>query len=267
MTISETIDTPAWKLAGDAWSHAATDWAYGFEPYARDAIEDLFGRLEVGDGTRLLDVACGAGYAVSRAERLGATVSGLDASEGLVEIARRRAPNAELRVGDMFALSWADGVFDVVTSFNGIWGGCEGAVAEMGRVVRPGGGVGLTFWGPGRRLDLRDWFIAVGRSTPAVGEEMMALADIATPGVVEEMLFAAGFDDVERASVPSILEFRDDETAWRVFRSPGVVLPALEAVGEAALRELMMGALDAFRADDGSYRFVNELVAVTARRR
>ncbi len=108
--------------------------------------------------------------------RLGATVSGLDASAALIDIARRRAPSAELVAGDMFALPRPGGSFDAVTSFNGIWGGCTDALREARRVLRPGGGVGLTFWGRGDRLDLRDWFIALGSSTPHVGEEMISLA-------------------------------------------------------------------------------------------
>ena len=165
----------------------------------------------------------------------------------------------------MFALPWGDASFDVVTSFNGIWGGCTDALREAHRVVRNGGTIGLTFWGPGSRLDLRDWFIALGTSTPHVAEEMVALADIGAPGVVEEMLDAAGFTDVERTAASAVLEFPDESTTWRALRSPGLVLPALEAHGEDALRERLMAAVEQCRATDGSYRIVNELTCVTAR--
>lgn len=266
MTATTTPTDAPWELAGRAWGHAAVDWAYRMEPYARDAIEDVFVRLGVDGGTTLLDVACGSGLALARADRLGASTAGLDASRDLVEIARRRAPDADVRAGDMFALPWADGSFDVVTSFNGIWGGCDDAVAEIARVVRPGGSIGLTFWGPGDQLDLRDWFIALGTSTPSVGEEMVSLADIATPGVVERMLHDAGLQDVDRRLVPAVLEFPDDDSAWRATRSPGLVVPALEAHGDGALRERLMPALAPFRAADGSYRLVNQLICVTARR-
>ena len=162
-----TIDSePVWVEAGRAWGHAATDWAYRFESYGADAIESVFDRLNVARGTALLDMACGSGFAAGRASRLGVAVSGLDASQALIDIARRRAPSAELVAGDMFELPWGDATFDAVTSFNGIWGGCTEAVREARRVLRPGGGIGLTFWGRGDRLDMRDWFIALGSSTP-----------------------------------------------------------------------------------------------------
>ncbi len=263
-TDDTTVDTPDWAIAGDAWGHAAADWAYLFEPYARDAIEHLFDALEIGEGTDLLDLACGSGYALARAARVGALTSGIDASAQLVEIAQRRVPHGDLRAGDMFALPWTDDSFDVVTSFNGIWGGCTDALREARRVLREGGRIGLTFWGPGSRLDLRDWFIALGSSTPTVADEMMALANIGSPGVVEEMLTTAGFTGIERTAASAVLEFPDEATTWRALRSPGLVLPALEAHGEAVLRDRLMAAVEQFRAADGTYRIVNELTCVTA---
>jgi len=112
--------------AGQAWGARATDWAYLFEPYARPANDLLFAKLCVTEGVRLLDIACGSGLAAHGASRRGATVSGLDASAALIDIAQARTPSADLRVGDMFALPFPDGAFDVATSFNGIWKGCEG---------------------------------------------------------------------------------------------------------------------------------------------
>lgn len=255
---------PGWMLAGEAWSHAATDWAYGFEPYSRDAIETVLAATNVGPATTVLDVACGAGLALGRAERMGATVSGLDAAAGLLDIAARRAPGAELVHGTMFDLPWRDDVFDIVLAFNGIWGGCDEAVAEMGRVCRPGGRIGVTFWGASDRLDLLSYFVTVGQAGPGVTEEIISLAAINAPGEAERVLAAAGFTGVERGTSDAILELIDDDHAWRVLRSPGLVVPSLAHTGEESLRELVLEAVAPFRHDDGSYRLRNELVHVTA---
>lgn len=255
----------AWREAGRAWEHAATDWAFLFEPYARDAVETVFDLAGVGPGTELLDVACGSGLAVSRAERLGATTSGIDAAEGLIGIAQRRAPQSELMAGDMFALPWADDSFDVVTSFNGIWGGCDDAVAEMARVLRPGGLAAITFWGRSSELDLRDFFIVLGTAEAQVGEELMDLAQIGRPGVAEAMFDAAGLDVVTRGTTAARFEFPDDDIAWRALRSPGVAAPSLAAVGEDELRSRVLDAIAPFRAGDGSYVLQNELTHLITR--
>ena len=55
----------------------------------------------VGTGTRLLDVGCGGGFALLLATRRGATVTGLDATAALLDIARERVPAASLVVGDL----------------------------------------------------------------------------------------------------------------------------------------------------------------------
>jgi ubiquinone/menaquinone biosynthesis C-methylase UbiE len=111
----------SWVESGLAWGERAADWAYLVEPHARRVNDALFDRAHVSPGTRLLDIACGSGYAASVAAGRGAEVCGLDASEALIAIARARTPAGEFRVGDMFALPFEDGCFDVAMSFNGIW--------------------------------------------------------------------------------------------------------------------------------------------------
>ena len=264
MTTTTHDDT--WRAAGAAWGHAACDWAYLFEPYARDAADHIFEVLRVGPGTLLFDMACGAGYATARAARRGATVAGLDASAELIDIARRRTPSGDFTTGTMFDLPHPDASFDVVTSFNGLWGGCDGALGEAFRALRPGGHVAFTFWGPGHKLDFREMFIALGAATSDAREEMISLASIGSPGTAESMLSTAGFDLVERGETDAIHEFGDSEAMWRCLRSPGLMVPALDALGEEQLRELLMPTLDQCRSDDGSYRVTNQLTHIIGRK-
>ena len=264
--MTSTTHQDAWVEAGAAWGHAAADWAYLFEPYARDAADHLFGLLNVGPQTKLFDMACGGGYATARAARLGATVGGIDASGELIDIARRRTPAGDFTVGTMFDLPHTDASFDVVTSFNGLWGGCEGAMDESFRVLRPGGHVAFTFWGPGRTLDFREMFIALGGATADAMDEMISLASIGSPGTAEQMLSSAGFEFVVRGHTEAIHELPNEDVMWRCLRSPGLMVPALDALGDHRLRELLMATIESCRSDDGSYRVSNQLTHVIGKK-
>jgi len=226
-----------WEEAGRAWGARALDWAYLVEPYARTANEVVFDRLSVGHDVRLLDIACGSGFAAQSASRLGATVSGIDASEALVTIARARTPEGDFRVGDMFALPFPDASFDVVTSFNGIWKGCEAALVEARRVLAPGGRLGLTYWGRFEHLGLMPYFLKVIElSSSSHADAIYEQGDTGRAGVIEEMLTSTGFLPAERGTVEVVNEWPDVEVAVRALAAAGPSVPAIEAVGLDAFR-------------------------------
>ncbi len=110
------------------------------------------GQLGVGPGQRLLDVGCGLGQAaLALADDLGddGEVVGVDVSAEMVRAATSRADGARCRVrftvGDAASLSEFDNSFDAVRSERTLQWLADplAAVAEMARVVRPGGRVSL----------------------------------------------------------------------------------------------------------------------------
>jgi SAM-dependent methyltransferase len=254
-----------WREAGDAWGHAANEWACLYEHYSADVIIAIFERVGVRSSTSLLDLACGSGMAMYRATSIGADVSGIDASEELISIARVRNPTADVRVGSMFALPWGAGGFDAVVSINGIWGGCGAALDEANRVLRPGGRIGMSFWGSGRPLDLRECFKAFARHAPDEHfGSMKALNNVSTPGVAEEMLVASGFEIIERGQRVSLIEWPDAEIAWRALSSVGPAVPALRHGDIEAIKRDVLAAIEPCRDDRGIYRFRNDHQFVVA---
>lgn len=256
-----------WREAGEAWGHSATDWAYLYEHYALDTIIAIFGRVDVSAGARLLDIACGSGLALRLAGGMGATTAGIDAAEALIEIARDRNPGADVRLGSMFDLPWADESFDTVVSINGIWGGCEAALTEAHRVLRPGGAIGISFWGTGTPNDLRGCFKAFARHAPEPHfGSMKHLNNIASPGIAEQMLSDSGFEVVERGARVSVVEWPDAELAWRALSSVGPAVPALRQTDPAIVRDAVLEAIDHCRDARGAYRFRNDHHFVLARK-
>lgn len=248
-----------WRVAGDAWGHRAADWASLFEHYATDAIHAILDQTAVAEGSRLLDLACGSGLAIRYAESRGAVAAGIDASATLTTIATERNPEADIRLGTIFELPWPDESFDVVTAINGIWGGCEAALAEAYRVLRPGGAIALSFWGGGPPLDLGPIFASFAYNAPEAHlKGMVRTNGIAHPGVAEEMLASAGFTDLERDQRISAIEWPDAELAWRALASTGPAVPALRAVGEEVLRPQVLEALEQCRQPSGLYRLRND---------
>jgi SAM-dependent methyltransferase len=256
-----------WRAAGEAWGARATDWACLAEHYALDVIVAMLTRLAVGPDVRLLDIACGSGLAARVAAGTGATVSGIDASVALVDVARARTPSADVRVGSMFELPWPDAAFDAAMSINGIWGGCEAALDEAFRVLRPGGLFAMSFWGSGPPLDIKDLFRVFALHAPDQHRSSMRrLNDIATPGVAEAMLEASGFVVVERGARTAVMEWPDADTAWRAVSSFGPAQPALRTNDAATLRRAVLEVLEGCRDADGIYRSRSDHQFVVARR-
>lgn len=134
-------------------------WALGDYPaLAAEVIADLGPALVdavgVGPGDRVLDVAAGSGNAAVPAALAGATVVASDLTPALLDAGRRSAEARGVAVdwqeADAEALPYGDATFDVALSCVGIMFAPHHAVAaaELLRVVRPGGRIGLLSWTP-----------------------------------------------------------------------------------------------------------------------
>jgi SAM-dependent methyltransferase len=133
---------------------------WGSAPFERVAVraadihDHLVAELDPQPGDRWLDVGTGTGAVAVRAARAGAAVTGCDLAPALIETATRLAAEEGLsivyEVGDAEQLPYADASFDVISSsFGAIFAPNHAAAgAELARVCRPGGRIGLTAWDP-----------------------------------------------------------------------------------------------------------------------
>jgi SAM-dependent methyltransferase len=165
----------------------------------------------------------------------------------------------------MFSLPFADNSFDVATSFNGIWKGCEGALREARRVLVPTGRLGLTFWGRLDHLGLMPYFLKVIElSPPSHGEASMQQGDTGREGVLEDMLDACGFRLRKRGTVTVVNEWPDVDIAVQALAAAGPSVPAIQAVGLEAFRDAVRDAIAPLYVTGLGIRIVSELGWITA---
>ena len=117
---------------------------------------ELVDALAPAAGEVVLDVATGTGEVALRAARRGARVSALDFAPEMLRVAREKDETeaVDWTEGDAQALPYRDAAFDVVASCFGVIFAPDphAAAAELGRVTRPGGRLGLTTWEPNAGL-------------------------------------------------------------------------------------------------------------------
>jgi len=224
----------SWERVDEGWGRCAAEFAYLIENVHWREYQHLLDQIGVGQGTRYLDLACGGGLAVRLACERGATATGLDASPRLAAIAAARSPEAAIKIGDMFCLPFEDASFDMATSFRGIWGNCLGALGEARRVVRPGGKVGLSFWGNQRRMEAYPLFAVLGQTSQTERDNTGAMVNIGRPGMAEQLMTEAGLLPGTRTSLRLHWEFPDVDLAVRALASTGPAYLAIQHVGEEA---------------------------------
>jgi SAM-dependent methyltransferase len=190
---------------------------------------------------RVLDVAAGNGHASLAAARRFAEVTSTDYVPALLEQGRKRAEADRLdirfKVADAEALPFPDASFDVALSTFGVMFAPrqETAAAELLRVVRPGGRIGLASWTPEGFIG--QMFKVVGSFVPPPPGLRSPMAWGSEPRLVE--LFGPGATDIKTER--RICNFRYASARHNIefFRSYyGPTLKAFAALDEAGQREL-----------------------------
>ena len=172
-----------WRTYDDA----APEYAELWEPLTAGAAHDLIELAQPGASERLLDVGTGAGVVLEDAEkamggsRAGVAI-GIDRSVPMLRAARRTRPSARVAAAEVIDLPFRDATFDVVTSNFVLhhFADHRTALFDMLRVLKPGGRMALSVWGPNPDEYRKAWDELV---EGAVGPELLNDAiEQATPG-------------------------------------------------------------------------------------
>jgi ubiquinone/menaquinone biosynthesis C-methylase UbiE len=244
-----TIDPTAFRqFEHEGWQEIASRYHGGFAGVTTQSLTALLDAAGVAKGTRLLDVACGPGYAAAAAAARGAIATGADFSSEMIEEARTRHPGGiDFHEDDAEQLSIPDSSFDAVVLNFGILhlARPEKALSEAYRVLRPAGRVAFTVW------DTPDKAIGFGIVLSAIQKHGNLNAPIpagppffrfSEPEEAKRVLAAAGFVNPVVTQVPQTWRLPSPEALFDVMYNGSVRNAAL-------LRAQKPDVLEAIRRD------------------
>ena len=250
-------DTPqrTGSTNGTLWGARADDWSTIQEGQCSAVYEEVFARLGPGPETVYFDAGCGAGMAVQLAANLGARVSGLDASEELLAIARKRVPQGDFRHGELEQLPFSDASFDLVTGFNSFQYAANpsAALAEARRVAKPRATIVVMTWGEPAGMPAAALVAALKPLLPPPPPNAPGPFALSEETALRNFASTAGLEPVDVFDVESPWNYPDLSTALRGLNSSGVAARARAASGEEAVDQAHRQALATFRQPDGSY--------------
>jgi len=243
-------------INGHLWGARARNWADIQEEQCRPVYEAVFGRTGVTAATVYFDAGCGAGMAAQIAAQRGARVSGLDAAENLLAIARTRVPAGDFRLGELEDLPFSDNTFDLVTGFNSFqYAANPGvALAQAKRVTKPGGSVVVMTWGRPEGMEAASLVAALRPLLPPPPPGAPGPFALSDEGALRAFAASVRLDAIEVFDVDSPWRYPDLSTGLRGLKSSGVAARAIENSGEEAVDKAHAAVLAPFRQADGSYR-------------
>jgi len=231
-----------YNAAADSYDEPANAF---WERFGRRTIE----RLRLAHGSRVLDVCCGSGAsALPAAEAVGpeGSVLGVDLAERMLELARAKAEqrglrNAKFRRGDMLDLGLPDLHFDAVVCVFGIFfvPDIPAAVRALWRVLRPGGKLAVTTWGP-RFLEPGStaFWNSVRDVRPDLYKGFNPWDRICDPASLRAVLRDGGVERADVVAEAGMHPIASPEAWWSAVLGTGYrgTLEQLDAPGRASVR-------------------------------
>lgn len=248
----------------DITNNQKQTWSKGdFNEIARQNVvmaEKLVKAVDPRPGEKVLDLACGSGTAALVAARRYCEVTGIDYVPELITRARKRAEASglpsEFLVADAQDLPFPDDSFDVILSVYGVQFAPdqEKAAAEMVRVCKPGGKIGLA--GPIPEGWSGDFFAVHGKYLPPPPQGVKPPSRWGTEEGLNELL-GKHAKSIKSENQKALQFYLSDDHAVEVFSTWfGPTLNALEKINEGRHEDLLNDLKKVFerynRATDGT---------------
>jgi ubiquinone/menaquinone biosynthesis C-methylase UbiE len=209
-------------------------------------------------GMRVLDVCCGTGAsAIPAAIEVGAngSVLGVDLAESLLELARDKSQhqglsNIEFHRADFSNLDLPSESFDAIVCVFGIFflPDMEAAVAELWRMLRPGGTLAITSWGarvfePANRI----FWSAIESERPDLYKQFTPWDRIGEPASLQTLLESSGASDVRVFAEVDSHHLTTPDDWWTMLMGGGTrgTIDRLDVAAQARIRAINVEFLEA----------------------
>jgi ubiquinone/menaquinone biosynthesis C-methylase UbiE len=272
--------TDAAKLKAQTAYNAASDH-FDDEPlafWARLGYRTVE-RLALLTGATVLDVGCGTGAsAIPAAIAVGPNgrVIGVDLADRLLDRAQDKArhqnlSNVEFLQGDMERLGYPDESFDAVISVFSVFfvPDMVKQVAELWRMVKPGGQLAITTWGP-RAFEpgaAAFWAAVKEHASPALHFGGFNPWDrVTTVEAVRELLISAGVSDPIVEAEASRQPLRSSNDWWTIVIGSGFVW-TVDQMGVSAAERVRRDNLKSLEAQHAAFIETNSIYATAKKRR
>ena len=252
------------KIQGDLWGKRPKDWASIQEATGIAGYEHVLQFLKIKLPETLLDVGCGSGFFSDLAFKKGADVTGIDASEQLIEQAKQRNAFIKFLTGDMEELPFADSTFNIVCGFNSFQyaSDIKNAFTEAKRVLKDKGKFVVMIWGNKEDCETATYMEAVGSLLPPPPPGSAGPFNLSENHLLEKILEEIGFSIIDNTDVISIWDYANADKALKGLMSSGPITKTIDICGFEKVYETIATAIQPYIQQNGHVVYNNKFRVV-----